>query len=128
MKASDGSEIVPGAIIGDAELDDLAGLPLDSLEFRQKLTLHMARRAELDELREIARASTRTALEAYEQIPPDWSSRLTLKTRLEGDVYVFELFVVGDLPGDAIVLASARVNQFTKKVKVVVTNLSQRPE
>ena len=87
---------------------------------------HILRRSELDDLREIARVATRAALENFEPIPPEWNARLTLGTFFDGDDRIFELYVAGERPRDAIVLTSARVNRRTKEVTVSVTNLKPR--
>ena len=87
---------------------------------------HILRRSELDDLREIARVATRTALESFEPIPPEWNAQLTLGTFFDGEDRIFELYVAGERPRDAIVLTSARVNRRTKEVTVTVTNLQPR--
>jgi hypothetical protein len=107
-------------------LDELAGLSPSSPEFRRRFNKYIVKRKELDELQEIARVATRAALEAYEPIPPEWEKNLTLGTLFEGDDRVFELYVAGERPRDAIVLTSARVNRLTRSVSVQVTNLQPR--
>lgn len=81
---------------------------------------------ELEELQEIARTATRDALRRYEPIAPDMSKQLILGTLFEGDDRVFELYVPGERPADALVYASARVNRITREVSVQVKNLSLR--
>jgi len=85
------------------------------------------RRTELDDLREIARAATRSELENYEPISKEWSDKLALGTLFDGDDRVFELYVPGERPHGAIVITSARVNRHTKAVSVTITNLKRRP-
>src|SRR4051812_11367570 len=51
---------------------------------------------ELDELQEIARVATRTALEGYEPISEEWKKNLTLGTFFEGDERIFELYVAAE--------------------------------
>ncbi|MFG6447362.1 hypothetical protein ACG0Z6_03790 [Roseateles sp. BYS180W] len=81
---------------------------------------------ELDELQEIARVETRKALSLYDPVPSEWAKALTLGTLFEGDDRVFELYVPGERPADAIVIASARVNRKTRHVVVTVTNLNRK--
>ena len=120
------NKFVPGAIIRCAELDDMAGLDPSSVEFRDRLKGHMQQRNELDELQEIARIATRSELERFDPIPDAWRASLTLGTFFDGDDRIFELYVAGARPADAIVLTSARVNRKTKAVSVKVTNLRER--
>ena len=119
-------EFVPGATLRRAEFDDLAGLDPASAKFRTQLQGHMARRKELDELQELARVATRAELARYEPIPEEWARVLTLGTFFDGEDRIFELYVAGARPADAIVLTSARVNRNTRAVSVTVTNLRQR--
>ena len=77
---------------------------------------------ELEELEEIARAATKRALEDY-LIPDEYNGELVLGTQFKEDKRVFELYLPGDKPQDAIVISSAEVDRKTKKVFVVVTNL-----
>lgn len=80
---------------------------------------------ELEELEEIARAATRKALEGY-VIPEEWRKNLTQGTLFEGDDRVFELYVPGEKPENAVVISSARVNRNTKAVTVTISNLKLR--
>jgi hypothetical protein len=82
---------------------------------------------ELDQLQEIARVATRRALEGY-VLPESWRTHLTLGTGFQGDERVFELYVAGERPEDAIVIASATVNRKTLAVQVTVSNLSKAVE
>jgi hypothetical protein len=81
---------------------------------------------ELDELQELARNSTRRALEEYEPIPAEWEKHLTLGTVFDGEDRVFELYVAGESPSDAIVISSARVNRKNRSVQVIITNLKKK--
>lgn len=126
MTLPDEKSFVPGVVLRDAELDGLVGLDPASPEFRQRLSEHMGKRKELDELQEMARIATRAALEEYEPIPPEWQKNLTLGTLFDGDDRIFELYVAGERPNDAIVLTSARVNRATRTVSVQITNLCPR--
>jgi hypothetical protein len=81
---------------------------------------------ELDELQEIARIATRTALEEYERIPAESEKNLTLGTFFDGDDRVFELYIAGERPADAVVISSARVNRKAKTVSVVISNLTKK--
>ncbi|WOB06856.1 hypothetical protein [Piscinibacter gummiphilus] len=128
MQTQDDSALAPGVVIRREELDDLAGLNPASPEFKQRLQEHMAKRKELDELQELARKATRSALENYEPIPEEWSQNLTLGTLFDGEDRIFELYVASERPSDAIVLASTRVNRITKSVKVTITNLRRTKE
>ena len=80
---------------------------------------------ELDELEEIARAATKKALENY-IVPDEYKENLVLGTQFDGDNRIFELYVPGEKPGDALVIATATVDKNTKNVSVDVTNLQQR--
>lgn len=75
----------PGVVLHRSELDDLAGLDPASAEFRNRVAHGAQKQKELDELQEIARAATRTALEGYEPIPAEWAKNLALETRFDGD-------------------------------------------
>jgi hypothetical protein len=78
---------------------------------------------ELDELREIAKTATKDALKSYERPPKAWQDKLTLGTIFDGEDRVFELYVPGERPTDAIVISSARVNSHTRAVSVQIFNL-----
>jgi hypothetical protein len=81
---------------------------------------------ELDELQEIARVATRTALEGYEPMPEEWKKNLTLETSFEGDERIFELYIAAEKPSDALVISTARVNRKSKEVVVTISNLAKR--
>jgi hypothetical protein len=81
---------------------------------------------ELDELQEIARVATRTALEGYEPIPEEWKKNLTLGVSVDGDDRIFELYIAAEKPYDAVVISTARVNRKSRKVVVTISNLAER--
>jgi hypothetical protein len=63
----------------------------------------------LDELQEIARQRTVEALEGY-VIPDELRSQLVLGVFFEGEYRVFELYLPGERPSDARVIARARLS------------------
>ncbi len=81
---------------------------------------------ELEELQEIARLATCKALESYDPIPQAWRDKLTIGTFFDGDYRIFELYVPGEKPSDAIIVSSARVNRNDRSVEVVISNLENR--
>ena len=81
---------------------------------------------ELDELQEIARLATREALEPY-AIPEHWKNDLVLGCLFDGDYRIFELYVPGERPRDAIVISSARIHRKTREISVVISNLERLP-
>ena len=81
---------------------------------------------ELDELQEIARVATRSALDGYEQMPEEWAKNLTLGTFSDGDDRIFELYIVAEKPADAVVISTARVNRKSRNVVVTISNLAER--
>jgi hypothetical protein len=81
---------------------------------------------ELDELQEIARVATRTALEGYEPMPEEWKKDLTLRTFFEDDERIFELYIAAEKPSDALVISTARVNRKSREVVVIISNLAKR--
>jgi hypothetical protein len=81
---------------------------------------------ELDELQEIARVATRTALEGYEPMPEEWKNNLTLGAFSEGDERVFELYIAAENPADAVVISTARVNCKSRDVVVTISNRMER--
>lgn len=81
---------------------------------------------ELDELQEIARIATRTALEGFEPMPEEWEKNLTLGTFFEGEERIFELYIAAEKPADAVVIGTARVNRKSKGVVVAISNLAKR--
>lgn len=83
----------------------------------------MAQRKELDELQEIARVATHEALKEFEQLPAEWQTGLTLGAGLDDGYAIFELYVAGERPEDAIVISSARVHRESRSVEVRISNL-----
>ena len=78
----------------------------------------------LEELQEIARRAIQRALEDY-LIPEEYRSDLVLGTLFEGEDRVFELYLPGARPSDAVVISSARVRA-NGECTVTVTNLEKR--
>ena len=81
---------------------------------------------ELDELQEIARLATRTALDRYKPMPAEWEKNLTLGTFFEGEDRIFELYIAAEKPADAVVISTARVNRKSRNVVVTISNLMER--
>jgi len=81
---------------------------------------------ELDELQEIARVATSTALDGYEPMPEEWTKNLTLGTFFDGDDGIFELYIAAEKPADAVVISTARVNRKSRNVVVTISNLTER--
>ena len=81
---------------------------------------------ELDELQEIARVATRTALEGYEPMPEEWKKNLTLGTFFEGADWIFKLYIAAEKPADAVVISTARVNRKSRNVVVTISNLAEQ--
>ncbi|MDO3530081.1 hypothetical protein ACNRBH_15080 [Ralstonia pseudosolanacearum] len=79
--------------------------------------MNRLKRVPLSELQEIAKTATRERLKAFPPFPS--TENLTLGTFWEGDVVVFELYIAGQLPQDAIVLTQAKVHAYTGEVVVV---------
>jgi hypothetical protein len=81
----------------------------------------------LDELEEKARLLTRNALRDW-QVPTEFRTDLTLGSGIEGDDAIFELYVAGERPQDAIVLTRARVNRYTGEgtIQVFEDRLTRR--
>ena len=91
------------------------------------MTAHSRRlNKELAELEEIARVATFEALQSYEAVPVELRKQLVLGTLFDGEDRVFELYVSGERPADALVFTSARVNRRTRAVDVKVSNLARR--
>lgn len=73
----------------------------------------------LVELEKIARQATRDALSAY-KIPDKIREELILGIFFDGNERIFELYVPGKKPADAIVVSRAKVDAVTGKVNVDV--------
>lgn len=69
----------------------------------------------LDTLEASAKELTRKALEAYPPLPDDFRTNLTLGIDFVGDDRVFELYIAGERPEDAITLTSVTINSRTGK-------------
>lgn len=77
----------------------------------------------LEELQEIARKLTFSALEAF-VIPEEYRATMTLGVFFEGDVRVFELYVPGEQPKDAKIISRARIDARTGEGSVEVIGLA----
>ena len=77
------------------------------------------KRLKLTELRERARILTYETLNDYE-IPDDIEAKITLGIGFDGEDRIFELYIPGERPEDAIVISSARLNSFTGEGTVEV--------
>ena len=80
---------------------------------------------EHNDLEEIAREATQKALEKY-IVPDKYKENLVLGTQFAEDNRIFELYVPGDKPEDALIITTATVNIYTKNVTVKVTNLQKK--
>jgi hypothetical protein len=80
----------------------------------------------LDELEERARVLTSEALEDY-VIPDDMRTNLVLGTFFEEGTRIFELYVPGDRPSDALVITRARMDTETGEGVVEVFELERKP-
>ena len=74
------------------------------------------RKLKLNFLQEAARAATQAALVDFGGYVTPPADRLTLGTSWEGDATIFELYVVGERPEDAIVLTTTSVNSYSGEV------------
>lgn len=79
----------------------------------------------LDELQEIARKLTFSALESF-VIPEEYRATMTLGVFFEGDIRVFELYVPGEQPKDAKIISRARINSRTGEGSVEVIGLAPK--
>jgi hypothetical protein len=77
----------------------------------------VARRAgddvKLDDLRALAMEMSRRALEDYPRLPPALQGQLTLGTYFEATETIFELYLPGETPSDAIVLVRVAMDKRT---------------
>ena len=67
----------------------------------------------LDELRSLAMEMSRRALENYPPLPPALKGQLTLGTFFEPTETIFELYLPGETPSDAIVLVRVTMDKRT---------------
>lgn len=74
----------------------------------------------LDELQDRARLMTREALKPHPPFPPELDRELTLGVMFDGPFRIFELYVAGEKPSDAIVLTRARLDSRTGEGSVEV--------
>jgi hypothetical protein len=75
----------------------------------------------LDVLKEKARVATREALARCPEIPERFRENLTLGVEFAGENRIFELYVAGARPEDAVVLARVEVSSITGDVGEVET-------
>lgn len=80
---------------------------------------------ELDELQEIARVATGTALEGYEPMPEALEKDLTLGTFFEGHDRIFQL-CAAERHADAVIISTARDKRQSRSVVVTISNLAER--
>jgi hypothetical protein len=81
---------------------------------------NQGRGLKLDEMQEIARKATRTALGQCRRLTAEENVNLTLGSGIEGDEGIFELYLAGQRPQDAKVISRANVNRYTGEVRVEV--------
>jgi hypothetical protein len=81
----------------------------------------------LDQTEPIAKAATRAALEGARQLTDAEKERLTLGTLIEDDAYVWELYLAGERPEDAVMICQARVDRLTGGVTVQVFDEWRKP-
>nr|WP_311465430.1 hypothetical protein [uncultured Ottowia sp.] len=84
------------------------------------------RKLSLKEMEPIAREATRSALKNYVW-EKEKMKNLTLGSGFEGDFGIFELYLAGKRPEDAVVLTETLVNRLTGEVSVKVF-LPKKPE
>ena len=84
------------------------------------------KRLKLEELQERARALTSEALKDYE-IPDAMRAKIALGTLFDGEDRVFELYIPGERPEDAIIISRARINSFTGEGAVEVFLPKKQP-
>ena len=84
------------------------------------------RRLDLAEMEPLARQATRHALKKHVW-PKEKMKNLTLGYGMEGDFGIFELYLAGKRPQDAVVLTEALVNSLTGEVSVKVF-LPEKPQ
>lgn len=66
---------------------------------------------DLEVLQERARKLVREALRDCPPVPDDYKTRLALCVRFEGNNRIFELYVDGSRPEDAVVVARATLDK-----------------
>lgn len=70
-------------------------------------------RKRLEELEEIARVKTREALVEYERLSDEAKNKLVLGIGFAGDERIFQLYVPGERPEEAVVVTRVPVNSIT---------------
>ncbi|MGC3991664.1 MAG: hypothetical protein QM796_18635 [Chthoniobacteraceae bacterium] len=79
----------------------------------------------LDELQERARQMTLATLKNY-VIPHSYREKMVLGVSFEKDERIFELYVPGEKPSDAIVISRAVLNSITGQGTVEIIGLEQK--
>ena len=79
------------------------------------------KRLSVSALEPVAREATRKALEhalaeGRPPISPEQDEKLTLGTFIEDDRCVFELYIVGERPKDALIISRAFVDRYTGRL------------
>ena len=85
------------------------------------------KRKRLEELQEIARCLTSSALESYE-IPETYRDLMILEIEFDGDYRIFELYVPGEMPKEALVISRARIHSATGLGQVEIFNLVRKAQ
>lgn len=85
------------------------------------------RKLTLDQTEPLARAATRAALEGVRPLTDADKQRLTLGTLIEDDTYVWELYLAGERPKDAVIISQARVDRLTGEVEVHIFDDWRKP-
>ena len=74
------------------------------------------------QLEEKARQLTQNTLKEYE-IPREYRNKVTLGISEEKEKIIFELYVPGEKPSDAIVISTVTINKTTGEEKIKISNL-----
>lgn len=83
------------------------------------------KRKKLEELQEIARRMTITALAEYD-LPDDYRRGAVLGTQWDGEDCIFELYLPGERPADAKVFARTRLNSRSGRGQTQILGLNKR--
>ncbi len=81
----------------------------------------------VDELRDIARSATRTALSGH-KMPADIRDNVVLGEFMEGDFRIFQLYVPGLRPEDGQVVSRVAINTVTGEPGAVSVYLPWKDE
>jgi hypothetical protein len=85
----------------------------------------MTRKKSLEELQQLTAEFSKQTLSEY-QVPPGLQNEVVLGSELDGDSWVFELYIPGERPTDARVIARLRVDAYTGKAVVEEVNLPKK--